>query len=310
MIHRSDRRRFFKQAIAVASAAGFSQSAAFSARSKGSAAAPGNKITIACIGVGGRGTANMRGFLQEDDARVVAVCDPYEDKRKKAKALVDKTYGDSACSMHKEYRELLDRKDIQAFMIATQDHWHAVIAVAAARAGKDMYCEKPLGVSVKECQAIRGAVRKHKRVFQTGTQQRSDPRFRLACELARNGYVGKIHTLQVATPGPNYKPSYKGALDPQPTPAGFDFNHWLGPAPEKPFNPGRVGWPDWYLIWDYCAGFIVNWGVHHLDIANWGCPEVGREPFEVECAASYRNEGLTDNVASWKATFTYGSGLR
>ena len=143
---------------------------------------------------------------------------------------------------------------------------------------------------------IRDAVRKAKRVFQTGTWQRSQGKFQQACELARNGYVGKIHTVEVAAPGPNYRPSYKGPLDPQPVPAGFDWEMWRGPAPNKPYNPGRVAWPDWYLIWDYCAGFISNWGVHHLDIANWGCPQLGTEPFEVECKATYRKEGFTDNV--------------
>ena len=93
-------------------------------------------------------------------------------------------------------------------------------------------------------------------------------------------------------------------------PAGFDWNMWRGPAPNKPYNPGRVAWPDWYLIWDYCAGFIANWGVHHLDIANWGCPQLGTEPFTVECRAKYRKEGLTDNVESWNATFIYDTGLK
>jgi len=135
-------------------------------------------------------------------------------------------------------------------------------------------------------------------------------KFQQACQLARNGYLGKIHTLQVAAPGPQYRPSYKGSLEPQPVPAGFDWDMWCGPAPKKPYNPGRVAWPDWYLIWDYCAGFITNWGVHHLDIANWGCPQIGREPFEVECKATYRNEGFTDNVDTWDATFTFASGLK
>jgi len=93
-------------------------------------------------------------------------------------------------------------------------------------------------------------------------------------------------------------------------PPGFDWEMWLGPAPAKPYNPGRVAWPDWYLIWDYCAGFIVNWGVHHLDIANWGCPQLGTGEFEVECQAAYRKEGFTDNVEKWTSTFTYAGGFK
>ena len=271
---------------------------------------PSNKITLGCIGVGGMGTANMKVFLGLDSCRVVAVCDTYEDRRQKAKQSVDDRYGDQGCKMYPDFREILDRKDIDAVMIAVQDHWHALIAVAAAKAGKDLYCEKPLGVSFEEGRRIREAVREHKRVFQTGTWQRSQGKFQHACRLVRNGYLGKIHTIEVAAPGPKYRPSYKGPLDPQPVPPGFDWKMWQGPAPDKPYNPGRVAWPDWYLIWDYCAGFICNWGVHHLDIAHWGCPEIGTESFELECQATYRNEGFTDNVETWKATFTFASGLK
>jgi len=272
--------------------------------------APSKRIVIGCIGVGGMGTGNMQVFLGLPECRVAAVCDTYESRRQKAKDLVDNQYGDKGCVMYGDYREIIGRKDIDAVMIAVQDHWHALIATAAAQAGKDMYCEKPLGVSVEEGRRIRDAVRKAERVFQTGTWQRSERKFQHACELARNGYLGKVHTVQVASPGPEYRPSYKGPLDPQPVPPGFDWAMWRGPAPDKPYNPGRVAWPDWYLIWDYCAGFITNWGVHHLDIANWGCPSIGAEAFEVECRATYRKEGFTDNVNTWRANFTYANGLK
>jgi predicted dehydrogenase len=165
-------------------------------------------------------------------------------------------------------------------------------------------------VSVEESQAIRDTVRSTKRVFQTGTWQRSQGKFQHACRLVRNGFLGKVHTVEVGSPGPTYRPKYKGPMDPEPVPPDFDWNMWRGPAPDKPYNPGRVAWPDWYLIWDYCAGFITNWGVHHLDIANWGCPQMGTEPFEVECKAVYRHEGFTDNIDSWDSTLTYASGLK
>lgn len=298
------RRNFLKTSAAAAGVLGFPTivpAAAFGA---------GNKIAIGCIGVGGQGTSNMKNFLGLDDCRVVAVCDAQEDRQKKAKNLADTKYGDQGCAMIGDYRELIARKDIDAVMIAVQDHSHALVATVAAAAGKDMFCEKPLGVSVEECQVIRAAVRKHKRVFQAGTWQRSQGKFRQACELARNGYVGKIHEVQVSAPGPQYQPKYAGPLDSQPVPAGFDWAMWRGPAPNKPYNPGRVGYPDWYLIWDYCAGFICNWGVHHLDIANWGCPQLGTEPFEVECQGVYRTKGFSDNIEGWHATFTFASGLK
>jgi len=304
------RRRFLKQSIAAAGAIGAATPIASSALGKDSPPAPSGKITIGCIGVGGMGTGNMKVFLGLPECRVVAVCDAYEGRRQKAKELVDEQYGDKGCATYADYRQLLARKDIDAVMIAVQDHSHALVATTAAKAGKDMYCEKPLGVSVEQGRRIRDAVRQARRVFQTGTWQRSERKFQHACELARNGYVGKIHTVEVATEGPNYRPGYKGPMEPQAVPPGFDWEMWRGPAPNKPYNPGRVAWPDWYLIWDYCAGFIVNWGVHHLDIANWGCPQIGTEPFEVECKATYRKEGFTDNVDAWKATFTYPGGLK
>jgi predicted dehydrogenase len=306
-----NRRRFIQRtASAAAAAASVPLIVRSSALGLEAATPPGDKITIGCIGVGGMGTNNMQAFLGLENCRVVAVCDAYEDRQAKAKGIVDAQYGDKGCKTYGDFRELLARKDIDAVMIAAQDHWHALIATAAVKAGKDMYCEKPLGVCVEEGKRIRDAVRKAKRVFQTGTWQRSQRKFQHACELARNGYLGKIHTVEVAAEGPRYRPAYKGTLEPQPVPAGFDWNMWRGPATDKPYNPGRVAWPDWYLIWDYCAGFIANWGVHHLDIANWGCPQVGAEPCSVECKATYRNEGFTDNVDSWDATFEYESGLK
>jgi len=304
-----NRRRFLEGVALSAGAFAAPTVVASSAVAKG-AAAPSNKITIGCIGVGGMGTGNMRVFLGLPDCRVVAVCDAYENRRKKAKETVDAQYEDKGCKTYGDYREVLARKDIDAVMMAPQDHWHALIATAAVKAGKDLYCEKPLGVSVQECQCIRDAVRKANRVFQTGTWQRSQRKFQQACELARHGYLGKLHTVEVGSPCAKYRPSYKGSMDPQPVPAGFDWERWRGPAPTKPYNPGRVAWPDWYLIWDYCAGFICNWGVHHLDIANWGCPLLGTEDFELECNATYRKEGFTDNIEKWTSTFTFASGLK
>jgi predicted dehydrogenase len=262
------------------------------------------------IGVGGQGTAKMRAFLNNEDVQVVAVCDVVADRRQKAKGIVDSHYGGKGCAGYNDFRDLLARDDIDAVVIAPQDHWHALMAVAAARAGKDMYCEKPLGVSVKEGRVMRDTVRRYGRVFQTGTQQRSDRKFRFACELAINGYLGKLHTVKVAAPGPSYKRTYRKPTTEEPIPPGFDYEMYIGPAPLKHYNGGRWAWPDWYLIWDYCAGFIVNWGVHHLDIANWGCPKLTSEPFEFTCTGSYRNDGLTDNINDWQSEFNYRSGLK
>jgi len=233
-----------------------------------------------------------------------------QERCEKAANLVDDYYGGKGCAKYGDFREVLSRNDIDAVIIAPQDHWHGVMATASAAAGKDMYCEKPLGVSVRECQAIRDAVRRHNVIFQTGTQQRSSRDFKQACELARSGLLGTIHTVEVAAPGPSYQPKYDGPLDPQLVPPGLDWEMFVGPAPMKPYNPGRMEWPDWYLIWDYCAGFIVNWGVHHLDIAIWGCPRLMAQPFDLTCTADYRKKGFTDNINGWQAEFVYPDGLR
>ena len=274
--------------------------------------APSNKITIGCIGIGGMGSWNMKNFLGRQDCRVVAVCDVSDSKRQKAKETVDAHNGDQDCIMIADWRELIARKDLDAVMIATNDHWHSLIATAAAKAGKDMYCEKPMGVSLEDGQAIRDAVRKYKRVFQAGTWQRSDRNFRYACELARNGYLGKIHTVEVATDGTKFTAGYKGPRNPQPPPTvppGFDWKMWQGPTPERPYHPARHS-GDWFMIYDYSRGWTVNWGVHHLDIALWGCPELGTEPFEIESRITLRNEGFTDTVNEWDATYTYANGMK
>ncbi|HPA17554.1 MAG TPA: Gfo/Idh/MocA family oxidoreductase [Verrucomicrobiae bacterium] len=304
------RRQFVARATGAFAATGFPAIIPARVLGQGASTPPSKMTTIGFIGVGGRGTALLKNLVAFPEARILAVCDAYQDRREKAKGIVDKEYRNSDCAMLADFRDVLARKDIDGVVIAAQDHWHAIIAKAAAEAGKQMYCEKPLGVSIGQSRAIVDAVRKAGVVFQTGTQQRSDKKFRDACELARNGYVGKIHTVQVAAPGPQYRPKYTGPMEPQPVPDGFDWAMWRGPAPEKPYNPGRVAWPDWYLIWDYCAGFIVNWGVHHLDIALWGCPALGEQTCDIECSGDYRNEGFTDNINGWNATFTYPGGLK
>ncbi len=275
-------------------------------------ATPSNKVTMGCIGMGGMGISNLKGFAGQAGCRVIAVCDVSQSRREKAKQVVDATYGDTGCAMIADWRELIARKDIDAVMIATPDHWHSLIATAAAKAGKDLYCEKPMGVSIDDGQAIREAVREYRRVFQAGTWQRSDRNFRYACELARNGYLGRIHTVEVATDGPKFKAGYTGPRDPQPTPAvpvGLDWKMWQGPAQERPYHPARTS-GDWFMIYDYSVGWTVNWGVHHLDIALWGVPELGTTPFDVEGKLSLRTEGFTDTAKQWNVTFTYANGLK
>ena len=304
------RRRFLQRSVGIATTAwGLPYFVPASALGRDGQVAASERITMGTIGVGSKGRADTKGLMRIDGVQVVAVCDVFEDRCQKAKALVEE-HEKQDCKTYNDFRDVLARQDIDAVCVTTQDHWHAVIAVAAAKAGKDMYCEKPLGVTVQECQATRAAVRENNRVFQTGTQQRSSRNFRFACELARGGYLGKIHTVEVAAPGPKYQRRYDKPTTPEPVPPGFDFDMYTGPAKARPYNGGLWAWPDWYLIRDYCVGFIVNWGVHHLDIANWGCPAVTSEGCELEFAGHYRNDGLTDNINDWTGEFRYESGLR
>lgn len=308
---KTTRRKFLERSAGIASAAlALPYFVPASALGKEGRIAPSERITLGSIGVGSMGRGDMKGLMQDEGAQIVAVCDVFEDRREAAKKVAEERYGSGSCAAYNDFRDLLARKDIDAVSITTQDHWHALIAVAAAKAGKDIYCQKPLGTTVEESQAIRDAVRRCNRVFQTGTQQRSDRSFRFACELARNGYLGKIHTIEVAAPGPMYQRKYQKPTTPEPVPAGFDFEMYHGPAKARSYNGGLWAWPDWYLIRDYCVGFIVNWGVHHLDIANWGCPLVTAEPCELQFKGSYRHDGLTDNINDWTGEFRFPGGLR
>ena len=308
MIPSTNRRHFLKSSTLLAGAAALPQIVPSRVLGLDNQTAPSNKITLGCIGTGGMGTYNMKSFLAQEGCRVVAVCDVIVNKREDAKKLVDAQYGDTGCSMTGDFRELLARKDIDAVLIATPDHWHPFIASAAAAAGKDMYCEKPLGFSHQHSRKMRDAVRKHERIFQAGTWQRSQRNFRHACELALNGYLGKIHTVEVSVDGPQFK-SYNGPTDPQPVPPGVDWAMWQGPAGLRPYHPARHS-GDWFMIRDYSAGWIVNWGVHHMDIALWGCPELATVPCEVECRATWRKEGFTDTAHQWTANYTYANGLK
>jgi predicted dehydrogenase len=308
---RVNRRKFLTRSIGVTSAVyGFPLVVPGSALGKDGQVAPSDRVVLGSIGVGSMGRGDMNSLMRARGVQLAAVCDVVGQRRQEAKGIVDSHYGNSDCKVYGDFREVLARDDIDAISITTQDHWHALIAVAAARSGKDMYCQKPLGMTVRECQTIRDTVRRYGRVFQTGTQQRSSPNFRFACELVRNGYLGQLETVEVAAPGPTYQRSYKKPTTPEPRSKEIDFDMYVGPARMRPYNRGLWAWPDWYLIRDYCVGFIVNWGVHHLDIANWGCPALTSEPCELDFTGSYRDDGLTDNINDWQGEFRYASGLR
>ena len=210
------------------------------------------------------------------------------------------------CEIYNDFRELLAREDIDAVWGCVPDHWHGVVYSRAIEAGKDIYGEKPLTRWIDQGVRVREAVRRFGCVFQTGTQQRSSVHFRQACELARNGYLGKVQTVEVGAPGGTTYP----AEPPCEPPEGFDYDLWTGPAPYIPFDKKRCEWLAMYMISHYCAGFITNWGVHHLDIAGWGCPEVFEKPFEVQGTGVLPASGMTDTWVSWNMELRWESGLK
>jgi len=262
------------------------------------------RVTLGHIGVGGRGRALLRGFLRCNGAQSVAVADAYSSRREAAALMIKgKAYAD--------FRELLARDDIDAVVVATPDHWHVPIAVRAARAGKDAYVEKPLGVSIAEDLLCRRVFKEHNRVFQYGTQQRSMAHCRFGCELVRSGRIGEVHTIEVIAPNGGAGGSTK-VVDP---PADLDYNMWVGPAPMKPYTADRCKPPGTYWIYDYSIGYLGGWGAHPLDIMVWGSDADLSGPIEIEGTGVIPTEGLYDTVYNWNITgqlgkvkfqFTYG----
>ena len=263
---------------------------------------PSNRVTTAHIGVGGQGSGLLRGFLGVDNCQVLAVCDPFRDRRESRAEMVDARYGTKGCKAYNDFREVLARDNIDAIVVATPDHWHVPISLAAVRAGKDVYCEKPLGVSIEQNQLLRAAVHQQGAIFQYGTQQRCfSSHCGFACELVRNGYIGEIKAVHVVAPNG----ARGGDPTPQPVPEGLDYDLWLGPAPVTPYTHDRVvGIGRWH-IYDYAIGFIAGWGAHPLDIAHWGHPHI---PVEYEGTGVIPTEGLFDTVVDWDVKGRYASG--
>jgi predicted dehydrogenase len=302
------RRRFLKTAVA----AGAPLIIPASALGRSGHTAPSNRIVMGCIGVGGMGTSDMRGFLQKPVTQVVAVCDVDTDRREAARAIVEEHYAEKApggsykgCDGYNDFRELIARGDIDAVVIATPDHWHVLIAMAAARAGKDMYCEKPLSLTIAQGRALSDCVKQYGRVFQTGSQLRSSQNTRFACELVRNGRIGELKTIYTyCTGGPTIGPQPK-----MPIPDGFDYDMWLGPAPWAPYTEMRCHW-NYRWLYDYSGGKLTDLGAHDNDIAQWGNGTEYTGPVEIEAQAEYPKDGLWNTAVSYRVEYTYANGVK
>jgi hypothetical protein len=300
------RRDFIKKSAGFAAAFGFPLVLPSRVLGRNGETPPSDKIVMGFIGVGGMGTGHVRSFLGYEDVRVAAVCDVRREHRDRAKEMVDGHYGDDVCTIYRDFRELLADRGIDALLIAVPDHWHALIGIEAARNGKSMYYEKPMGLSVAEAKAVREAVRRTGVVFQFGTQQRSDERFRLACELARNGRLGALQSILIGSA--NFKP-----IPDQPVesvPDGLDYDFWLGPAPRVPYTTERCT-RNWTLISDHSLGCVGGaWGIHPVDIAQWAADADGGGPVSVEGWGRFPETGLYDTAIAWEVEHVYANGVR
>ncbi len=283
----------------------------------GEAVAPSNRITLGFIGIGMMGRGHLRIFLNYPEAQVLAVCDVDRWRREDAKTTVEQVYAAGrtggryrGAEAYNDLRELLAREDVDAVIVATGDNWHGLATVLAAKAGKDVYCEKPISKTIREGRAMVEAVRRYGRVAQIGLQQRSTPEFIRACRLVRSGRIGEVKIVYVAFPGTSSNVNLPG----EPVPEGLDWQQWLGPAPWRPFNGRfhRYGRPPRVVPWDFCRDFgggnLTSNAVHAFDVVQWGLgmdqsgpveiipPETGRYP-----SLTYKYaDGVLLQVVNWK----------
>jgi len=308
-MRRFGRRAFLKGTLAAAAAP-----YVLSASAPGAAGrpAPSNRIGIGVIGTGGQGGWHVKGLLEEADVQVLATCDVDAGRRENHKRAVEARYAAEkasgaykGCDSYGDFRDVLARKDIDAVLIAVPDHWHGLISVMAARAGKDIYCEKPMAATIAEGRAAADAAKRFGRIFQTGSQERSG-RARLGCELVRNGRIGRLHTIRTYLPVDSYT---QGPAPAMPVPPGFDYDTWLGPAPWEPYTEKRCHF-NFRWILDYSDGELTDRGCHINDIALWGAGPLVEGPVEVEGKGRFRDDTLWNVPIEFHIEYTCASGLR
>jgi len=278
------------------------------------------RITIGMIGMGRQAIhANLPPLLRPP-AQVVAVCDVDAWRLEVARKRVEGYYARAkrsgtfkGCSVHRDFREVLERDDVDAVMISTPDHWHVPMAIAAAKAGKDVACEKPLTLSIAEGRVLSDTVKRYGRVFRTDSEFRSLGQFHRLAELVRNGRIGRVHTIRTGVPAGD---KACGPEAPMPVPKELDYDMWLGPAPAAPYTLKRVhprqsfSRPGWMRVRDYCEGMITNWGAHLNDIAQWANGTERTGPVEVEGHGEYPRDGLWNVLLKFEVRYRYADGVR
>jgi len=301
------RRRFLKRVAGIADAViGFPYVVDSSALGKVGSVAASNRITMGFIGVGSHGIAmNLKSFLTQSDAQVIAVCDVDTNHCNKARDMVNAKYGNQDCACYNDFREIIARDDIDAVMISTPDHWHVPISIAAAKAGKNVECEKPT-LTVEEGRVLCETMKRYNRIFQWSTEDRSVDVYHRMCELVRNGRIGRVHTIRVELPS---GPDAQGNTAPMPVPNGFDYDLWLGPAPWAPYTKERCHW-NFRWILDYSGGMLTDWGAHLLDGAQWGNDSEHTGPVEVEGNGVFCKGGLYNTAREYRIEYKYANDVK
>jgi predicted dehydrogenase len=311
--HTTTRRSFLKQTSLIAGTIGLPTIVPSSVLGLDGQTAPSNRIVIGCVGTGGKGRHNLGQFLGFGDCQVVAVCDVDERHMHAARDQVNQHYGNQDCATTGDCRELAGRNDIDAICVSTPDHWHALATVAALDGGKDVYCEKPLANSVYEGRAICRAAARNGRIVQTGSHERSGEGRRMACELVRNGRIGKLHTIRINLP--NTDPHHlqvKQWIEPQPempVPDELDWDRWLGHTPMAPYTEKRCHfW--WRFILNYGGGEMTDRGAHVIDLAQLGAGKDHTGPVEYIAKGSRNSSGLFDAFMDYVFINIYDDGLK
>ena len=299
MKHAIRRREFLKTA-----AAGLSVPSLLTAEAstqEPSRVPAGSQVTLGCIGLGTHGMGwNLDAFLALPEARVVAVCDVFRDRREEARNKVNAAYGAEDCMAHADFRDILARDDVDAVVISTPDHWHVLMSVMAAKAGKHVFCEKPT-LTVEQGHVLMDVINRSGVVYQGGIEDRSVDQYYRMAELVRNGRLGKLNRILVTLPSGEVFPKE----DEAPVPDGLDYDMWLGPAPYSPYTPTKLGPQEWRNIWDYSGGKLTDWGAHLLDTAQVAIFQEHGGPLSVEGKGMFPEDAMSTTATEYEIHYQY-----
>jgi predicted dehydrogenase len=300
------RRRLLKNAVQAGAAVAAPLIVPASALGLGGATPPSDRVTLGGLGIGSRGARVLESFLSQPDVQFLAICDVRNDRRETIKSMADKKYGNSDCAMYSDQQELFARRDIDALLIATGDRWHTLLSIQAAKAGKDVYCEKPCSMTIAESRALADTFQRLGRIYQAGTQRRNGANFIRAYELARSGRLGKLQALHAeAGPGERWAPTTSHAwlpAEPEPPKQVCDWDRWLGPSPWRPYNSQYIQ-GRWRGYFDFHGGGILEWGSHTVDLCQWAGDLDATAPVE------YEPEGM-GGITPYSIHCRYANGLR